>query len=324
MAINNKAQDLLGLHESDNDSSIEEELVEREDTRFNIKQLRQKGNNSESEDNDDDDDNEDQDVDKEEDESEHSDHDNEDDGNDDPLAEEATSKKRKKTKLKPMTPAELEELELANKRSGVCYLSRVPPFMTPKRVRSLLSKFAELGKLYLAPEDPKITARRRKYSKNRRVNYTEGWVEFKDKRKAKALAEHLNMRQIGGKRTSQHFHEMWNIKYLPKFKWRHLTEQFAYERRARQERLRAEMAQAARENKAYMLNVDKAKKMEHIQERKRKRGQDINTDGTEARRMFRQRDMVNREGATGQAAKKSLDRVEDPGLKNVLGQVFGQ
>lgn len=31
---------------------------------------------------------------------------------------------------------------------------------------------------------------------------------------------------IGGKRGSQHYHEIWNIKYLPKFKWRHLTEQF--------------------------------------------------------------------------------------------------
>ncbi|KAI8338347.1 hypothetical protein BC941DRAFT_350792 [Chlamydoabsidia padenii] len=242
------------------------------------------------------------------------------DGNDNPLTE---TKKRKKTKIKPMTPAEMEELELANKRSGVCYLSRVPPFMTPKKVRLLLSKYAELGKLYLAPEDPKITARRRKYSKNRRVNYTEGWVEFKDKKKAKSLSTFLNMKQIGGKRTSQHYHEMWNIKYLPKFKWRHLTEQFAYERRSRQERLQAEMAQANRENKAYLLNVDKAKKLEHIQERKRKRGQQVSTDD-DALRTFKQRTLVDREGHVGNSAKKSLDRVEDAALKNVLGQVFGK
>lgn len=52
--------------------------------------------------------------------------------------------------------------------------------------------------------DQKITARRRKYSKNRRVNYTEGWVEFKDKKKAKSLAAFLNMKQIG-KRANQRY-----------------------------------------------------------------------------------------------------------------------
>ncbi|CAO3596180.1 unnamed protein product [Absidia cylindrospora] len=149
-------------------------------------------------------------------------------------------------------------------------------------------------------------------------------VEFKDKKKAKTLAEHLNMKHIGGKRTSQHYHEMWNIKYLPKFKWRHLTEQFAYERRARQERLQAEMSQANRENKAYMLNVDKAKKLEHIQERKRKRGQEFTSDNGDARRTFKQRTLVDREGAADKSVRKSFDRVDDSSLKNVLGQVFGK
>lgn len=45
-----------------------------------------------------------------------------------------------------------------------------------------------------------------------------------DKKKAKALAEHLNMKQIGGKRTNEFYAETWNIKYLPKFKWSHLGE----------------------------------------------------------------------------------------------------
>lgn len=72
--------------------------------------------------------------------------------------------------------------------------------------------------------DAKVTARRKKYTKNRRMNFIEGWVEFKDKKVAKALAEHLNMKNIGGKRQSKYYHDMWNIKYLPKFKWHHLTE----------------------------------------------------------------------------------------------------
>lgn len=127
-------------------------------------------------------------------------------------------------KLKSLTPEELEKFEKARNNTGVCYLSRIPPFMQPRQVRSLLGKHAEVGRIFMVPEDPKSTAKRKKYKKERRTQFIEGWVEFKDKKKAKALAEHLNMKQIGGKRSNEYYSEMWNIKYLPKFKWHHLTE----------------------------------------------------------------------------------------------------
>lgn len=127
-------------------------------------------------------------------------------------------------KLKALTPEELEKFEKARKNTGVCYLSRIPPFMPPRRVRSLLGKHAEIGRIFLVPEESKSTAKRKKYKKERRTNFIEGWVEFKDKKVAKALAEHLNMKEIGGKRKSEFYHETWNIKYLPKFKWHRLTE----------------------------------------------------------------------------------------------------
>lgn len=73
--------------------------------------------------------------------------------------------------------------------------------------------------------DARTAARRKKYTRDRRTRFTEGWVEFKDKKRAKTLAEFLNMRQIGGRRQSPYYHDTWTIKYLPKFKWRHLTEQ---------------------------------------------------------------------------------------------------
>jgi ESF2/ABP1 family protein len=134
------------------------------------------------------------------------------------------NKIRPDKKIKALTPEELEKFEQARKNTGVCYLSRIPPFMPPSRVRSLLSRHAEIGRIFLVPEDSKSTAKRKKYKKERRTNFIEGWVEFKDKKKAKSLAEHLNMREIGGKRKNEYYHEMWNIKYLPKFKWHHLTE----------------------------------------------------------------------------------------------------
>lgn len=61
-------------------------------------------------------------------------------------------------------------------------------------------------------------------------NYTEGWVEFEDKRMAKRVALAINGTQIGGKRRSAYFEDLWNIKYLPKFKWDHLTEEISYQK----------------------------------------------------------------------------------------------
>ena len=66
---------------------------------------------------------------------------------------------------------------------------------------------------------------------------------------------------------------MWNLKYLPKFKWSHLTEKVAYERRVREQKLRVEMMQARRENAAYVQMVETGKKLDKIEARKRKRGE---------------------------------------------------
>ena len=65
---------------------------------------------------------------------------------------------------------------------------------------------------------------------------------------------------------------LWNLKYLNKFKWSHLTEKVAYERRVREQKLRVEMMQARRENAAYVEMVETGKKLDKIEERKRKRG----------------------------------------------------
>jgi ESF2/ABP1 family protein len=61
------------------------------------------------------------------------------------------------------------------------------------------------------------------------------------------------------------------LKYLHKFKWSHLTEKVAYERRVREQKLRVEMMQARRENASYTQLVETGKKLDKIEERKRKR-----------------------------------------------------
>ena len=67
--------------------------------------------------------------------------------------------------------------------------------------------------------------------------------------------------------------DLWNLKYLNKFQWSHLTEKVAYERRVREQKLRVEMMQARRENAACVQMVETGKKLDKIEERKRRRGE---------------------------------------------------
>ena len=51
----------------------------------------------------------------------------------------------------------------------------------------MLSQYGELGRVYLVPEDPLARKRRKQAGKNSGKNFTEGWVEFEDKRVAKQV-----------------------------------------------------------------------------------------------------------------------------------------
>jgi ESF2/ABP1 family protein len=73
--------------------------------------------------------------------------------------------------------------------------------------------------------DPKRAYLRRRYTSTKKPHYTEGWVEFKDKKVARSVAAMLNAQPIGGKKRSRWRDDVWTMKYLPKFKWNMLTEQ---------------------------------------------------------------------------------------------------
>ncbi|EPY52910.1 U3 snoRNP-associated protein Esf2 [Schizosaccharomyces cryophilus OY26] len=175
---------------------------------------------------------------------------------------------------KPLNKISLEEVEKkkkATKRSGVIYLSKVPPYMAPNKLRQLLSQYGKIGRIYLAPESAQKRAKRLKGGGNKRTMYEEGWVEFESKRVAKTVAEMLNTEKIGGKKTSWYYDDIWNMKYLPKFKWHHLTEQIAAENAARASRLKVEIEQGRKQVKEYMKNVERAKMIEGIQKKRKER-----------------------------------------------------
>lgn len=79
------------------------------------------------------------------------------------------------------------------------------------------------------------------------IKYTEGWVEFLDKRVAKAIVPMLNMQPITNKKKSVFRDILWSMKYLSGFKWVHLNERLAYERAVAKEKMREHIQQIRKE-----------------------------------------------------------------------------
>ncbi|KAI0396740.1 Pre-rRNA-processing protein ESF2 [Xylariaceae sp. FL0594] len=170
---------------------------------------------------------------------------------------------------KPLTKKNLVATEKAVKRSGVVYISRIPPFMKPGTVRTIFERFGKINRVYLSPEDAQTRARRLQQGQNRKKNFNEGWLEFIRKADAKAAVEALNgttLAAIGmAKKRSYYRDDIWSLRYLKGFKWHNLTEQIAAETAERQSRMRAEISKSARENKEFVRNIQKAKELQGIQ-----------------------------------------------------------
>ncbi|XP_039276120.1 activator of basal transcription 1 [Nilaparvata lugens] len=97
--------------------------------------------------------------------------------------------------------------------------------------------------------------------KKHSAHFTEGWVEFLSKRVAKEVAANLNNQQISSQKKSRYYDHIWNIKYLPRFKWIHLSERLEYERAVYKQRMRAEIAQVKREASNFAQNVEISEKL---------------------------------------------------------------
>ncbi|XP_076891457.1 pre-rRNA-processing protein ESF2-like [Bidens hawaiensis] len=184
----------------------------------------------------------------------------------------AERKKRRKERL-------LKEAAKANKR-GVCYLSRIPPRMDPLKLRQILSQYGEIERIYLTPEDPTAHVHRKKAGGFRGQGFTEGWVEFTNKSVAKRVASMLNGEQIGGRKKSSFYYDLWNIKYLSKFKWDHLTEEIAYKNATREQKLALELSAAKKERDFYLAKVDQSRALSSIDERLKKKRKIQQVDGT--------------------------------------------
>lgn len=88
---------------------------------------------------------------------------------------------------------------------------------------------------------------------------------------AKAVALSLNNTPIGGKKSSFYHDDIWNLKYLKGFKWDYLTERVAYERRVKEQKLKAAMLEDKRVNAQIVEQIEKAAVQDRIVERRKRK-----------------------------------------------------
>jgi ESF2/ABP1 family protein len=129
------------------------------------------------------------------------------------------------------------------KKPGIIFLSSIPPGFNVTTTITFFSQFGKVGRVFLQPDMKEKAKRKDKLARH----FTEGWIEFLSKRAAKEVASNLNNTLVGGKKRSKAHDVLWNIKYLPKFKWTNLSERLAYEKAVHHQRLRTEISQAKRE-----------------------------------------------------------------------------
>ncbi|KAF5207770.1 pre-rRNA-processing protein ESF2, partial [Thalictrum thalictroides] len=163
----------------------------------------------------------------------------------------------------------LKEAKEADKR-GVCYMSRIPPHMDPLKLRQIISQYGEIERIYLTPENPAAQLHRKRAGGFRGQQFSEGWIEFTKKSVAKRVANMLNGEQIGGRKRSSFYYDIWNIKYLSKFKWDNLTAETAIQNAVREQKSALELAAAKRARDAYLNQVDKARQISSKTERLQK------------------------------------------------------
>nr|PVC52352.1 hypothetical protein MACL_00000866 [Theileria orientalis] len=160
--------------------------------------------------------------------------------------------------------------DLVDELSGIIYISRIPPFMGLGKLRSYFSKFGKVGKVYAHPEPIGQYNKRVKMGGNKRLKFTHAWVQFYDKSVAKNVAKMLNNRPFADtKRSSFWKYDIWNIRYLPRFKWHNLVEYWSQHKRESKEQLNLLLQRERKRNLRYLEQLE-IEKREHQMELKRK------------------------------------------------------
>lgn len=199
-------------------------------------------------------------------------------------------------------PSGLNEKQSKKKKRGILYLSSIPKYMNVTILREMLSQYAKIGRIFLQPGklsgefqtllillrtknliniciDFSAAEENRKKKKRRLArHFEEGWVEFESKRAAKRVALMLNNTPIATRKSSKFYDILWTMKYLPRFKWVHLSERLTYEKAVHRQKLQTEMSQARREAQFFQDNLEKSKKFKKSKKKQKKSTEFVEND----------------------------------------------
>ncbi|SMN21613.1 similar to Saccharomyces cerevisiae YNR054C ESF2 Essential nucleolar protein involved in pre-18S rRNA processing [Maudiozyma saulgeensis] len=234
---------------------------------------------------------------------------------------ETLTKEEKTASLKKRLALVQHMRKNSKHKTGVIYLSSIPPYMKPARMRHILSRFGEVDRLFLKRETDDKHKRRVRGGGNKKTMYEEGWAEFVRKRDAKLCATTLNGNIIGGKKGTFYHDDILNVKYLPGFKWSDLTEQIARENDVRQAKLEIEISQANKLNADFIKNVEQSKMIANIKNSK-KRNSTTEDDGTEERRRNFKQHKVATNRANAPKAIKNDGNKKSTNLNSVLSNLL--
>ncbi|KAF1742103.1 hypothetical protein MXB_2604 [Myxobolus squamalis] len=154
---------------------------------------------------------------------------------------------------------------------GVIYLSNLPDGIKPLSIRQLLSKYGEIGRIFLKKDsDIDDLSNKKLKSKGR---YIEGWVEFVNKKIAKHVSKFLNSSNMGSfnnqlpagiKKRHKYYDYTWNIRYLPGFEWSGVNHGHGLEPGSYSKRKTHEIIKTKKEVKFYLEKADKDRLLNKI------------------------------------------------------------
>lgn len=188
-----------------------------------------------------------------------------------PSSERALAKSSSTPLPFPKTSNPVFSASISKHKPGVVYLSRIPPFMRPSTVKSLLSTHGSISKLFLTPEPPTTYLRRKKGGGNKKRSFIDGWVEFERKKHAKQCVDAINGQTVGGKKGGWYRDDVWNAKYLRGFGWGDLMQGVRAEEREREERVRVGTKREGRERGEFLKNLERSKVEETRKQKRQKK-----------------------------------------------------
>lgn len=200
------------------------------------------------------------------------------------------------------------------KTPGVIYLSSLPPYLKPSALKNILAQrgFEPITRLFLTP----ASKHKHGSKKSSRQLYTEGWIEFANKKTAKRCAEALNAQLVGGKKGGFYYDDLWNMRYLKGMAWDELMAGIREERREEEGRRDEERRRVERETKMFVEGVEQGKKLEGMKRKRQKKENNVGKE-EDVQRTWRQHEVAKDSGS-----KKTKEKKVDPQVQQVLSKIF--